>query len=126
MADRQRDSCLLCPHVVVAGLVCFDDPWGYAIEPLMPDKVRLRTKRDTAVRFRNASALWTCLCKRTSDSVTPEEDRKLESATGTDIGPTVYLGRGNRVNEIRADLATGAIEGSDGVFSQTKSDTVFR
>ena len=31
----------LGPHVVVVvGAVCFDDPWEYAIEPLMPDRSR--------------------------------------------------------------------------------------
>ena len=38
-----------CPHVVVVvGFVCFDDPWGYAVELLMPDRpiVRIQTKRD--------------------------------------------------------------------------------
>ena len=42
------------PHVrvvVVVGFMCFDDPWDYAVEPLMPDrsKVRFQTKRDTGV-----------------------------------------------------------------------------
>ena len=60
--------CQLCSHaVVVVGFVCFDDPWGYAVGPLMPDrsKVRFQTKR-----FRDASAHQTCLCMRTSDGVT--------------------------------------------------------
>ena len=37
--------------VIVVGLMCFDDPWGYAVEPLMPDRfqVRFQTKRDTGV-----------------------------------------------------------------------------
>ena len=44
-----RRLCLLV--VVVVGLVCFDDLWGYVDEPLMPDrsKVRFQTKRDTGV-----------------------------------------------------------------------------
>ena len=45
-------SLLTVPHVVfVVGRVCFDDPWGYAVEPLVPDrsKMRLQTKRDTGV-----------------------------------------------------------------------------
>ena len=44
--------CQLCPHVVVVvGLVCVNDPWGYAVEPLMPDrsKMRRQIKRDTGV-----------------------------------------------------------------------------
>ena len=44
--------CRQCPHVVVvAGFVCVNDPCGYAVEPLMPDrsKVRRQTKRDTEV-----------------------------------------------------------------------------
>ena len=70
----------------------------YAIEPLMPDrlKVKFQTKRNTRVyavrdssRFASEtpSVLQTCLCKRTSEGVTPEEDptslkkAKLESAT---------------------------------------------
>ena len=33
----------LCPHVVVVvGLLCFDDPWGYVVEPLMPDRPMVR------------------------------------------------------------------------------------
>ena len=81
-----RNPCRLCPHVaVVVGLVCFDDPWGYAVEPLMPDrsKVRFQFKRDTGglrrartdeVHFWDSSAHQTCLCKRTRDGVTAEED----------------------------------------------------
>ena len=48
---RQLGS-TVSPHVVVVvGLVCFNDPWGYAVEPLMADrsKVRCQTKRDTGV-----------------------------------------------------------------------------
>ena len=44
--------CRLCPHVVgVAGLKRFNDVWGYAVKPLMPDrsKLRFQTKRDTGV-----------------------------------------------------------------------------
>ena len=44
--------CQLCAHVVVVvGLVCFNDPWGYTVEPLMPDRSRVsfQTKRDTGV-----------------------------------------------------------------------------
>ena len=60
--------CRLCPHVViVVGLVCVNNPWGYAVEPLMPDrsKVRVQTKlvyaglrgaRTVEVRFQDASA----------------------------------------------------------------------
>ena len=59
------NPCRLFPHVVVIGLERFS--WGYAVEPLMPDrsKVRRQTKRDTGayamrgevkVRFRDASA----------------------------------------------------------------------
>ena len=42
----------MCHHVVVVvGLECFNDLWGYAVEPLMSDrsKVRFHTKRDTGV-----------------------------------------------------------------------------
>ena len=36
--------CRLCPHVVVVvGLVCVNDPWGYAVEPLMPDRAKVNT-----------------------------------------------------------------------------------
>ena len=77
----------------------------------MPDQAGhggLRRAQKVEVRFRDASVHQTCLCKRTSDGVTPEEDptslkkAKLESATreGPDIGPTVCQGRGNRSNEI--------------------------
>ena len=111
----------LCPHVVVVvGLVCFDDPWGYAVEPLMPDRsyVRFWTERETEglhrarmieVRFRDgASAHQTCLCKRTRYGETPEEEStslkktKLECATrdGPDTGPTVCRCRENRSNEV--------------------------
>ena len=41
--------CRLCPHVVVmVGLEHFDDPWGYAVEPLLGRRV-------VVVRFRYAS-----------------------------------------------------------------------
>ena len=111
-----RVPCQLCPHVVIeVGLVCFNDLWSYAVEPIMPDgsKVRLQTKRDTRgrtvwVRFRDASVHQTCLCEQTSDGVTPEQDptslqkAKLESATreGPDVGPTICQSRGNRSNEL--------------------------
>ena len=51
----------LCTHVVVVvGLVCFDDLWGYAVEPLMRDrpKVRSQTKRDTGVYASRCGRLW--------------------------------------------------------------------
>ena len=65
-------------------------------------------ERTVEVRFRDASAHQTCLCKRPSDGVTLEEEStslnkaKLELATreGPDIGPTVCQSRGNRSNEI--------------------------
>ena len=44
----QESPCRLCPHVVVAvGLLYFDDSRGYAVDPLMFDrsKVRFKTKR---------------------------------------------------------------------------------
>ena len=44
--------CRLCPHVViVVGFVFVNDLWGYAVEPLMVDrpKVRFQTKRDTGL-----------------------------------------------------------------------------
>ena len=36
---------------VMVGLECFNDLWGYAVDPLMPvrSKVRFQTKRDTGV-----------------------------------------------------------------------------
>ena len=71
-----------------------------------PNRVRdAGVYADVEVRFRDASAP-TCLCKRTMDGVTPEEDlfkkAKLESSTweGPDIRQTVCQGRGNRSNEI--------------------------
>ena len=104
----------MCPYVVVmVGLVCRNDPWGYAVEPLILDRCnvrrqtkphpaehqfcfffprrfisrkkknefdfeaghgRLRLARTVEVRFRDASAHQTWLCKRTSNGVTPEED----------------------------------------------------
>ena len=50
ITDEMLCPCRLCLHVVVVvGLVCFYDPWGYAVEPLMPDRSKLRrqTKRNT-------------------------------------------------------------------------------
>ena len=114
----------------MVGLVCFDDPWGSVVEPLMPDrpKVRFKTKRAgglrragvVVIRFRYAYAHQTCLCKQTRDGVTPEEDptslkkAKLESATreGHDIGPTVCEGRGNRSNEIAWTWHQGQLNSS--------------
>ena len=53
-------SCRLCPHVVVVvGLVYINDPWGYAVKPLM---VRLQTERDSVVyagRFASRTRLLT-------------------------------------------------------------------
>ena len=52
LPNSARASYRLCPHVVVVvRLVCVNDPWGYVVEPLMPDrsKVRCQTKRDTGV-----------------------------------------------------------------------------
>ena len=53
------NPCRLCSHVVVViGLVCVNDPWGYAVELLMSDrsKVRRQTKWDTGVY--DARGLW--------------------------------------------------------------------
>ena len=43
--------CQLCPLVVVVGLECFSDLWGYTVKPLMPDrsKVTFQTNKDTGV-----------------------------------------------------------------------------
>ena len=128
--------CRLCQHVVlVVRLVCFDDPWGYPVESLMPgrSKVRRQTKRPAVypcartveVRFRDASAHQTCLCKRISD-VSPEENptslknAKLKSATGEgpDIGPTVYQGCWNRSNEIPRNWHQGQLKEQAGFFSR--------
>ena len=51
MMWRNEDKVLSTHVVVVVGLVCFDDPWGYAVEPLMLDrsKLKFQTKRDTGV-----------------------------------------------------------------------------
>ena len=49
---REKTPGRLCAHVViVVGLVWVNDPLGYAVEPLMPDrsKVRFQIKRDTGV-----------------------------------------------------------------------------
>ena len=89
--DRSRwhSLCRLCPHVVVVvGCEHFSDLWGYAVEPLMRDrpKVRFRTKRDTGVNaVREVASRTRLLIRR---GVTPEEDptslkkAKLESAQG--------------------------------------------
>ena len=69
----------------------------------------LRRARTVVVRFRDASVHQTCLCKQTSDGVTPEEDptslkkAKLESATREkpDVAGTVqtrYRRLGTRGN----------------------------
>ena len=47
-----NSHCRRCPHVVVTvGLEHFSDLWGYEVEPLMPDKPKVRdqTKRNTEV-----------------------------------------------------------------------------
>ena len=52
MHATYESPCRLCPYVVVVvGLVCFDDPWAYAVGIIMPDRpqVRFQTKRDTGV-----------------------------------------------------------------------------
>ena len=132
--------------VAVVGLVCFDDPWGYAVEPLMPDSPRmklcceipdqeghggLRSVRTVEFRFRNASAHQTCLCKQTRDGVTPEEDpdslkrAKLESThkEGPDTGPIVCQDRGNRSNEIPWTWHQGHLKEQAG-FLVTRSLTL--
>ena len=55
--------------VIVVGLVCFVDPWGYAVEAHVPErsKVRFQTKWDTGVytmRGRSGFAFGTCLLIR--------------------------------------------------------------
>ena len=87
--------------VLVVGLVNADDLWGYAVEPLMPDrpKVTFQTKRDTGVyavhgwsRFASRTRLLisrACASEPETvrDGVSPEEDptslkmAKLESVT---------------------------------------------
>ena len=52
VSSSHNDCGRLFTHVVfVVGFVCFDAPWDYAVEPLMPDKstVSIQTKRDTGV-----------------------------------------------------------------------------
>ena len=73
--------------------------------------------RTVEVRFRDATAHQTYMCRRTRDGVTPEEDPaslkkvKLESAhqEGPDVGPSVCQSRGTKLDTV--DLAPGAIEG---------------
>ena len=75
----------------------------------------LRRARTVEIRLRDASAHQMCLCKQTSDGVTPEEDptslkkAKLELATseGLDIGPSVRQGCGNRPLCMSTDLPAG-------------------
>ena len=91
----------------MVGRKCVNNRWGYAgrtknksVEPLMPDRAKVSSKRDTvvyAVRGRSRFASGTRLLIRrgcASEPVTAEEDPtslkkpKLESATraGPDIG----------------------------------------
>ena len=107
--------CRLCLHVfALVGLVCINDPWSYALEPLMPDrsKVRCQSKWDTEVyaargewRFASGtrqlirrvctsdvSVHQTCLCNGTSDSVTPEEDLSLLSLKKAKLEPATREG----------------------------------
>ena len=117
---------------MVVGLVCCDGPRGYAVELLTPDRSKVRfqtrpsgtrglTPRMVEVRFRGASARQTCLCKRTSDGITPEEDllknAKLESATAPYLAHCLPEPREPFKRDI-VDLAPRAIEGVGGVFSQ--------
>ena len=108
--SRDPNSLPTVPNVVVVvGLVCFDDLWGYAVEPLMPDrpKVRFQTKRDTgvyAVRGWSRYASGTRLLIRSAcasepawqrrDSVTPEQDpTSLKKAKVTKIPWTWHHGQ---------------------------------
>ena len=41
--------CRLCPHAVcVVELECFNDLWGYAVEPLTPDSYKVILKKKTS------------------------------------------------------------------------------
>ena len=85
--------------VVMVGLESFNDLWGYAVEPLMPirSKVKFQTKRNTGicavrveVRFQVASVHQIWLCKRTRDGVTPKENhlsKRLSWSQQTRRGP---------------------------------------
>ena len=82
---------------------------AWQVQAEIPDQLRhggLRHAWTVEVRCRDASAHQTCLCKRTSDGITPEEDStsskkaKLESQSWPDIGPTLCQGHGNRSNDI--------------------------
>ena len=91
----------------------------------------LRRARTVEVRFQDASAHQTCLCKRTSDIVTSEEEPisiktdKLESATWDqhDIGPTVCQGPGNSSNEIPWTWYQGQLKERAG-FLVSRSQTL--
>ena len=84
--------------------------FGYAIQPLTPDKSEIRDLRyalDVEVHFKNASAHQMCLCEWTRHDVTREEDptslkkAKLEAAQREepDTGPTVCQDRAIRSNQ---------------------------
>ena len=102
------------------GLERFSDLWGYAVPLLMPEVQGQgvipdqegyggsHSARTVEIRFRDAYAHQTCLCKGTRDGVNSEEDPTgATSATtreGPDIGPTVgnvqtrYRGPGTKGN----------------------------
>ena len=56
---------------IVAGLVCVNDARPSGTPPVSR---RVRRAQKVEVRFRDASVHQTCLCQRTRDGVTPEED----------------------------------------------------
>ena len=108
--------CRLCPYVViVVGLVCVNDPWGYAgyaVEPLMSG---------AEIRFQDASAHQTCLCKQTSDGVTLEEDptsiKKAKLELVRREGTTVCQGHGNHSNETPWTWQQGQLQEQAGFLS---------
>ena len=93
----------------ISDLLIFTHAWQVQSEiPDIESHWDLRRARVVEVRFRDAFARKTWLCKRTSDGVTLAEDPtclkkdKLDSAQreGQDTGPAVCQSRGNRLNKI--------------------------
>ena len=113
--------CRLCPHT--------NDPWGYAVEPLMPDRSKVRSRPSALRGFkpradgRGSLPGRVCMCKRTRDGVTPEEDpnslKKLSwSHTGRGPIPGQLSTRAPGTVQTRYRGPRGATEGAGGVFIQ--------
>ena len=76
----------IVPHVVVVvGLVCINDPWSYAVEPLMPDRSKVRNQTSGTRGFTPCAGGRGSLLGRVCSSDAPVQANQVSGCQGPGI-----------------------------------------